>query len=433
MRELSANTQAILLLTAPLIVGRAKTPVDPLSAGEYQRLARRLRELRREPADLLESNVEETLKERRLDLDFRRLERLLGRGFLLSQALERWRTRAIWVMSRADAEYPRRFKKRFGENAPPILYGCGDAGILDSGGLAVVGSRNVNQALIEYTGAVGRLAAAAGRTLVSGGARGVDQAAMRGALDAGGRVMAVMADSLERAALRREYRDALIGGRLVLVCPYDPAARFHVGHAMQRNKLIYALASAALAVNSDYQKGGTWAGAVEQLDKLKLVPVYVRANGETGRGLDGLRERGAMPWPDPRAPEDLREILDGSVNVSSHGPSGQQKTLALDRRETVPFAPNAEPTTAAATSGLPGTPDSTPADALLATVMELIERMDMPATEAEVAERLQVTRKQAGVWLNRLVEIGVMEKLSRPARFQFLGSERSLVRLPALT
>ena len=54
---------------------------------------------------------------------------------------------------------------------------------------------------------------------------------------------------------------------------------------MQRNKLIYALASAALAVNSDYQKGGTWAGAVEQLDKLKFVPVYVRANGETGRGL----------------------------------------------------------------------------------------------------------------------------------------------------
>ena len=239
-------------------------------------------------------------------------------------------------MSRADAEYPWRFKKRVGENTPPILYGCGDAGILDSGGLAVVGSRNVNEALIEYTEAVGRLTAAAGRTLVSGGARGIDQAAMRGALDGGGRVMGVMADSLEKAVMRREYRDALIEGRLVLICPYDPAARFQVGHAMQRNKLIYALASAALAVNSDYQKGGTWAGAVEQLDKLKFVPVYVRANGETGRGLDGLRERGAMAWPDPREPEDLGEILDGSVNVSSHGASGQQKPLAQDRQETVP-------------------------------------------------------------------------------------------------
>ena len=425
MLELSANTQAILLLTAPLIVGRAKSPADPLSAGEYRRLARRLRELRREPADLLESNVGEILEECRLDLDCGRLERLLGRGFLLSQALERWRTRAIWVMSRADAEYPRRFKKRVGGAAPPVLYGCGDAGILDSGGLAVVGSRKVSEALIEYTKAVGRLTAAAGRTLVSGGARGIDQAAMRGALDGGGRVIGVMADGLEKAVLRREYRDALIEGRLVLICPYDPAARFQVGHAMQRNKLIYALASAALAVNSDYQKGGTWAGAVEQLDNLKFVPVYVRAQGETGRGLDALRERGAMPWPDPRAPEDLREILGGSGNGSSHGTSGQQEPLAQDRRETVPIALTDEQ--AAATSGRPGTPDSTPADALLATVMELVGRMDMPATEAEVAERLQVTRKQAGVWLNRLVEMGVMEKLSRPARFRFLVSNVPLL------
>ena len=36
---------------------------------------------------------------------------------------------------------------------------------------------------------------------------------------------------------------------------------------MQRNKLIYALADAALVVNSDYEKGGTWAGAVEQLER----------------------------------------------------------------------------------------------------------------------------------------------------------------------
>ena len=396
MLELSANTQAILLLTAPLIVGRARSPVNPLSAGEYRRFARCLRELRREPADLLDSDVGEILKECHLDLDSGRLERLLGRGFLLSQALERWRARAIWVVSRADAEYPRCFKKRVGENAPPVLYGCGDAGILDSGGLAVVGSRNVNDVLIEYTEAVGRLTAAAGHTIVSGGARGIDQAAMRGALDGGGRAIGVMADSLEKAVVRREYRDALIGGRLVLICPYDPASRFQVGHAMQRNKLIYALASAALAVNSDFQKGGTWAGAVEQLNNLKFVPVYVRAEGKTVRGLDALRERGAMPWPVPRTPEDLREILDGSVNGSSHGPSGEQKPLAQDRLDTAPIAPNEEHAAAAATSGLPGTPDSTPADALLAKVMELVERMEMPATEAEVAERLQVINRVIG-------------------------------------
>lgn len=426
MPDLSANAQAILLLTAPLTVGRRQRSFKPLSAGEYRRLAHRLRELGCEPGDLLSSRTREIFTECRLDLDHDRLTYLLGRGFLLTQALERWRARAIWVTSRADASYPRQFKRRLRDHAPPILYGCGDAGILETGGLAVIGSRDAGEALLEYTEAVGRLTAGARRTLVSGGARGIDQAAMRGALAKGGRVVGVLADSLEKAVLQREYRDAVMDERLVLICPYDPSARFQVGHAMQRNKLIYALAGAALAVNSDYQKGGTWAGAVEQLDNLKFVPVYVRAQGETGRGLDALRERGAMPWPDPRAPEDLREILGGSGNGSSHGASGQQKPLAQDRRETVPIAPNEEQA-AAAMSGLPGTPDSTPADALLATVMELVGRMDMPATEAEVAERLQVTRKQAGVWLNRLVEMGVMEKLSRPARFRFLVSNVPLL------
>ena len=246
----SLNTRAILLLTAPLSIGRkGQSSPKRLAAGEYNRLARRLRELRRQPADLLGDGSRTLLEECRLDLDPERLGRLLDRGFLLSQAMERWRARALWVTSRADAQYPRRLKARLREQAPPVLYGCGDRTDLDSGGLAVVGSRNVDDDLLDYTEGVGRLAAEARRTLVSGGARGIDQAAMRGALDAGGTVTCVLADGLERAATRREHRDALMDGRLVLLCPYDPAAGFLVGHAMQRNKLIYALSDAALVVN----------------------------------------------------------------------------------------------------------------------------------------------------------------------------------------
>ena len=60
---------------------------------------------------------------------------------------------------------------------------------------------------------------------------------------AGGDVAGVMADSLEKAALARDNREPLMEGRLVLMSPYDPAAGFNVGHAMQRNKLIYCSAS----------------------------------------------------------------------------------------------------------------------------------------------------------------------------------------------
>ena len=312
--ELSSNTQAILLLTAPLIAGRGrgKPAVKPLAVGEYRRLARRLRELRRTPSDLLSPGGREILDDCRAELDATRIEQLLGRGFLLSQAVEHWRARAIWVRSRADADYPRRLKKRLGENAPPVLYGCGDTKVLNVGGLAVVGSRNVPNALIAYAENVGRLAAEVGRGLISGGARGVDRAGMNGALKAGGSVVGALADSLEKAAMLREHRKALMDGQLALISPYDPAARFQVGHAMQRNKLIYALSDAALVVNSDNGKGGTWAGATEQLDKLKFVPVYVRANGEIARGLEELRARGARPWPDPVTSDAFQKVLDAA-------------------------------------------------------------------------------------------------------------------------
>ena len=79
------NTRANLLLTAPLSIGRGRrsTP-KPLAPGEYNRLARRLLELRHQPADLLGDGTRELLEECRLDLDPERLGRLLDRGFLLS-------------------------------------------------------------------------------------------------------------------------------------------------------------------------------------------------------------------------------------------------------------------------------------------------------------------------------------------------------------
>ena len=79
----------------------------------------------------------------------------------------------------------------------------------------MVGSRNVNDAILRYAEGAGQLAAEADTAIVSGGARGVDQAAMRGALEEGGRSVGVLANSLERAALNREYRAALMDGRLV--------------------------------------------------------------------------------------------------------------------------------------------------------------------------------------------------------------------------
>src|SRR4051812_9926994 len=307
---LSPNTQAVLLLTAPLIAGRGGPSPELLSLGEYKRLARHLRDMQRQPADLLSPTRAELIRSCAVLVEEQRLERLLGRGFLLSQVVERWQTRAIWVASRADANYPRRLKALFREDAPAVIYGCGDTSQLEAGGLAVVGSRNADDALIDYTTNVARLAAKAGKAVISGGARGIDQAAMLGALDEGGKVVGVLADSLEKTAMNRDNRNRLVNGQLVLVSPYDPNAGFNVGNAMRRNRLIYALADAALVVSSDFEKGGTWAGATEQLDKLRLVPVYVRSTAKNSAGVDALLKKGAIAWPNPQDAQSLDAVFE---------------------------------------------------------------------------------------------------------------------------
>src|SRR5580658_8829090 len=157
--SLTPNTQAILLLTTPLIAGRDEGSADLLTLTEYNRLTRILREKQKQPADLIGPDAEKTISNCAGLFGRERLESLLGRGFLLSQAVDRWNARAIWVVSRADATYPRRLKTRLKEDAPPVLYGCGHVSLLDTGGLAVVGSRHVDDELISYAENVGKLAA----------------------------------------------------------------------------------------------------------------------------------------------------------------------------------------------------------------------------------------------------------------------------------
>ena len=423
IESLSPNTKAVLMLTAPLIVGRSKEAADLVTAAEYKRLAQRLRELGRKPADLIGPSADQLLVDCATVIDNGRLERLLARGFLLSQAVERWQSRALWVLGRSDPDYPQRLRVRLKEDSPPLLYGCGEKTLLNRGGLAVVGSRNVSDSLIEYTKEIGRIAASVGRTVVSGGAGGIDQAAMRGALEASGRVIGVLADSLERTALHREHRNYLLEGCLVLISPYDPNAGFNVGHAMQRNKVIYALADAALVVNADVNKGGTWAGATEQLEKLHLVPIYVRSTGEAAPALDALRKKGAQPWPNP---EDT-EAMDAALAADFPDRLSVRETQTQLFLDAEPVEPASEIHTGI---GVPSVSSVAPkkqpvkepelqvADELFRSVRSLVVRIVRePKKAGDVAAALGVTLRQAEEWLKRLVDENVLEKSKKPVRY----------------
>ena len=141
---LPAVTQATLLLCAPFGQkdhGNAK----PLTPAEFNRLRERqpvLPELlRKDHGDALGDIVEPE-----------RLRALLARGALLALAVEKWSAAGLWVVSRDDDGYPARLRQQLGDDAPPLLYGVGERGLLELGGLAVVGARDAADEALEFAG-----------------------------------------------------------------------------------------------------------------------------------------------------------------------------------------------------------------------------------------------------------------------------------------
>ena len=399
---LSANTTAILLLTAPLVVGNRGPQAQILTAGEYRKLAPCLASLQAQPANLLEPGADRLLAQCGEVIDEARLRALLNRGFPLSQAVERWQTRGIWVVSRADAAYPPLLRKRLKNDAPSVLYGCGLQEIMHTRSLAIVGSRDVPEPLIEYTRETASLVARAGLTVVSGAARGVDRAAMNGALEAGGRVVGVLPGDLERTVMNREHRNMLLEERLVMLSPFDPSLRFTAAQAMQRNKVIYALAEAALVVNAECNRGGTWAGAVEQLKRYS-VPLFVRSTGDPSDGLEALQDRGARPWPEPEDADGIEEILGHCTSVDEASTDGIEHSAGPEV-DTARPEPTSEPAAAS-----PHPQDY--ARLLFRDVESCVRSICAEARKAEhVASELGVSNKTANAWLKRVVAAGVVEK-----------------------
>lgn len=305
--ELSNDSRVILLLCSHL--GLPEEPeFKPLTLREWNNLARRIvNSSLSSPSRLL--GLSTSALEADLDVDEKaamRLSWLLDRGGGLAIVMERLESLGIWIITRADTDYPRRLKMRLKHAAPAILFGAGERILIGQPGLAVVGSRNVGKQGEVCADFIGNACAYEGLVLYSGGARGVDSISTMAALDARGSAVSVLAHSLEKAIRPPDVREKLMDGDLALVTPYSPSAGFSVGAAMGRNKIIYALADYALVIASDAGKGGTWTGAIEAL-KARWVPVFVLNSPDSPEGNHQLLQKGGLSFPE--------SLLDSSLSL----------------------------------------------------------------------------------------------------------------------
>jgi predicted Rossmann fold nucleotide-binding protein DprA/Smf involved in DNA uptake len=425
---LSTDTEVVLLLCGRF-GGERQEPFQPLSARDYGEFAKwlNLRELR--PADLMADGREHLQSVHEAKLERQRVEFLLGRGTALALALERWSRGGLWVMSRGDAAFPKRLKRHLKHAAPPLLYGAGQQELLEAGGLAIIGSRDATEAALEYTRCVAAQCAHERIAVVSGGARGVDAAAMQGSTEAGGDCIGVLANDLLKASVNRQNRMGLQEGRLVLVSPYTPEAGFNAGTAMGRNKFVYALSDRALVIDSALGTGGTWEGALEALSQ-RWVPLYVRTPG-SGAGNAALVERGgsAFTW-EPGRGDALSDFFERVAPSPTAAAKAAQQSLLPDAEG----APGDAPLEAAGQAKPVELPQTAAADGSARSpdmYADFLDKLGLllgagPLPEGHIAERLGLERGQAKVWLRRATDLGQVEKLKKPVRYS-LGRQASLL------
>ena len=287
----SSDSLALLLLCSQL--GLDDESIKPMTLREWNPLARRLRAASLRPSNLLAVSTTDSPLE--LSNDERaRIASLVSRH--IQRELDHLAALGIYPITRADPDYPERYRLRLKDSAPSVLFYAGEKVLLGQPGIAVVGSRHLDDAGKDCAAFVGNACGLSGMVLYSGGAKGVDTISMEAALAARGTAVGVLADSLERAV--RGPKEALNRRDLCLVTPYSPNAGFSVGAAMGRNRLIYCLADYAIVVASDAETGGTWAGATETL-KNNWVPVFVLEHEAMPAGNKLLLQKGALTFPHP--------------------------------------------------------------------------------------------------------------------------------------
>ncbi len=316
---ITPDSQVLLLLCSQL--GLDDDSAKALTLREWNPLARKLQSKTLRPGALLEMNTSDLQSQLALTPgEAERITDLLERSGALAILLERLKSLGIHPLTRADSDYPQRYRQRLKDSAPAVLFYAGEKALLGQPGIAVVGSRHLDEAGQECAKFVGNACGISGQVLYSGGAKGVDTLSMESALEARGTAVGVLADSLEKVVRSRETD--LRRGDLCLVTPYSPNAGFSVGAAMGRNRLIYCLADFAIVVASDAETGGTWAGATETL-KNGWVPVFVLEHSQMSDGNKLLLQKGGIPFPHPfrESPLKLAAWMDEKSSAQPKAPS----------------------------------------------------------------------------------------------------------------
>ncbi|MCI8526694.1 MAG: hypothetical protein HFF17_12440 [Oscillospiraceae bacterium] len=249
---MTASERGILLLCCGMGGGTAR----PLSAAAFRDLQRRV--LQGPGAGEGDVTAAALLDLGCAPAEAAEIVGLLSRERALDGYLEAARQLGLFPLTRLTPGYPAALREKLGAACPPVFFCAGDPALLRGPFVGLAGSRRLTAAGGAFARQAGRLAAAEGFTLVTGGAVGADSAALAACLEHGGRAVVFVPDQLRR-------RRNLAGPRCLVCSEGGWDLPFSAARACARNRYIHMLGGRTLIAQTGFERGGTWQGAAENL------------------------------------------------------------------------------------------------------------------------------------------------------------------------
>jgi DNA processing protein len=211
------------------------------------------------------------------------------------QLVDALRESNVQLIALDGPDYPATLKVALGRQTPALLYAWGNVELLARQGAAVVGARDASERGLHLARLIGGGLARNGLVVVSGGARGVDSEAHGGALAAGGATVVVLGCGILRFHAPAGLREAADAGTILYLSEQPPAQTWEAGGAMQRNRIVCALASALIVVEAG-TSGGTLHAAKKGFDlRRQVFVVRFDSYDAHSAGNPALLRSGARP------------------------------------------------------------------------------------------------------------------------------------------
>jgi DNA processing protein len=240
--------------------------------------------------------------------------------------LERLKRSGIRAVHPGHPSYPRLLAEISGR--PSVLYVRGELAPSDDRSIAIVGTRRATPYGRQAAERIAAELAQAGVTVVSGLARGVDAAAHRATIEAGGRTIAVLGsgpDVIYPAEHRRLAEQILESGAILSELP--PGAKPDAQNFPARNRIVSGMTLGTLIIEAPLRSGAliTATFAADQGREVFVIPGSIFA--QTSDGTNALLRDGA------RLVRYGADILEDLGIADGSGPVLTQTQMSLDENE----------------------------------------------------------------------------------------------------